>query len=165
MLPDADLSICSWNVNSLKVRFEQLKTLLQTQRWDVICLQETKMTDDRFPYEALRELGYHAFHIGQPTYNGVAILARLDRFQDMKLIQSQLPELDDPQQRFILAQIDDLVIACAYVPNGQAVDSDKFKYKLNWLDKLHHFLSHSDLCRRPFALLGDFNIAPQDIDV
>jgi exodeoxyribonuclease-3 len=165
MLPDADLSICSWNVNSLKVRFEQLKALLQTQRWDVICLQETKMTDDRFPYEALRELGYHAFHTGQPTYNGVAILARLERFQDMKLIQSQLPELDDPQQRFILAQIDDLVIACAYVPNGQAVDSDKFKYKLNWLDKLYGFLSNSNLCRHPFALLGDFNIAPQDIDV
>ena len=165
MRHDEALRICTWNVNSLKVRFDQLKQLLETERWDIVCLQETKMTDDRFPYEAFRAIGYAAFHAGQPSYNGVAILARLERFQQFELIQASLPHGDDHQQRFLLAQIDGLLIANAYVPNGQSVDSEKYHYKLSWLDHLHKFLAETNSCSRSFALLGDFNIAPNDIDV
>jgi exodeoxyribonuclease-3 len=165
-MPDeSTLSICSWNVNSLKVRFEQVKQRLETQRWDIVCLQETKMTDDRFPYEALETIGYAAFHAGQPTYNGVATLARMDRFKHIEMLQSRLPHGDDPQQRFLLAKFDNLLIANIYVPNGQAVDSDKYRYKLSWLDHLLKFLNDADCCRQPFVLLGDFNIAPHDLDV
>ena len=165
-MPDeSTLSICSWNVNSLKVRFEQVKQRLETQRWDIVCLQETKTTDDRFPYEAIKAIGYAAFHAGQPTYNGVATLVRMDRFEHMVLIQARLPHGDDPQQRFLLAQFDDLLIANVYVPNGQSVDSEKYGYKLSWLDHLLKFLNDTDCCSRPFVLLGDFNIAPQDLDV
>jgi len=165
MSPDDGLSLCTWNVNSLKVRFEQLKSLLVSQCWDVVCLQETKMTDDRFPYEALRELGYQAFHCGQPTYNGVAVLARLDRFETMALIHDHLPNREDPQQRFLAVRLDTPAVACAYVPNGQTVDSDKYRYKLQWLDNLIAYLKEQRFSEQDFALLGDFNIAPQDCDV
>lgn len=160
-----EVSLCTWNVNSLNVRFEQLKLLLESQQWDVVCLQETKMTDERFPYEAFKELGYHALHAGQPSYNGVAILGRIQRFHSVALVHAALPYREDPQQRFLLAKLDDLYVGNVYVPNGQALESDKYRYKLQWIDDLIQFLAEKGWCTLPFALLGDFNIAPADADV
>ena len=159
------ISLCTWNVNSLKVRFEQLKALLASQNWDVVCLQETKMPDDKFPYEAFKEVGYHAFHAGQPTYNGVAILCRMNRFESIELVHAALPDREDPQQRFLMAKLDELYVASAYFPNGQSVESDKYRYKLQWIDDLIQCLVQYGYGQQDFALLGDFNIAPDDADV
>ena len=158
------LRLATWNVNSLKVRLPQLITWLQADPVDVICLQETKLTDDSFPAAALEELGYRCVFSGQKTYNGVAILARYALGEPLA-VEQDLPGLDDPQRRYLAATIAGLRVICAYFPNGQEVGSDKYHYKLQWLDALQASIDRQLPDHAQLALLGDFNIAPEDRDV
>jgi len=155
------MKIATWNVNSLKVRLPHVLDWLSAAQPDALCLQETKTEDGGFPFAALEQAGYHAIHNGQKTYNGVAILARAKPADVVR----DLPDFDDPQKRIIAATVDDVRLVCAYMPNGQAVGSDKYEYKLKWLAVLARWLGE-ELQRHPqLALLGDFNIAPDDRDV
>lgn len=155
------MRIASWNVNSLKVRLPQLQQWLEQARPDVVALQETKLEDDKFPLAAINEAGYQAVHSGQKTYNGVAVLAR----QPLTDPVTDLPGLDDPQRRVLAVTVGDVRVVNVYVVNGQAVGSEKYQYKMAWLDALHRFLE-AELQRHPqLVLLGDFNIAPTDLDV
>lgn len=133
---------------------------LKSAQPDVLCLQETKQEDGKFPYDALKEAGYEAVHIGQKTYNGVAILSR----HPLANIQRNIPGFADDQQRVIAATIGDVCVVCAYIPNGQALDSDKYQYKLRWLNALHEWLKAELLVHPRLLLLGDYNIAPEDRD-
>ncbi len=153
--------IASWNVNSLSVRLEQVLMWLQTTGTDVLALQETKLTDDRFPREAFQEAGFNVCFSGQKTYNGVAIVSR----QPMIDMNYGIPGFDDEQRRVIAATIGDIRVIDVYVPNGAAVGTDKYQYKLNWLRALTGYLQQ-ELQRYPnIMMLGDFNIAPTDQDV
>lgn len=155
------MRIASWNVNSLKVRLPQLQQWLEQARPDVVALQETKLEDDKFPLAAINEAGYQAVYSGQKTYNGVAVLAR----QALADPVTDLPGLDDPQRRVLAVTVGDVRVVDVYVVNGQAVGSEKYQYKMAWLDALHRFLD-AELQRHPqLVLLGDFNIAPGDLDV
>ena len=154
------MKFATWNVNSLNVRLPHMLEWLQQAEPDVLCLQETKQEDSKFPYDALKEAGYEAVHIGQKTYNGVAILSR----HPLTNIQHNIPNFADEQQRVIAANIGDIRVVCAYIPNGQAVDSDKYQYKLRWLKALHDWLQVELLAHPKLLLLGDYNIAPEDRD-
>lgn len=155
------MKLATWNVNSLKVRLPQVLDWLAATQVDALCLQETKTVDGGFPFTALEAAGYHAIHNGQKTYNGVAILARAGLLDEVR----DLPDFDDPQKRLIAASLGDVRLVCAYMPNGQAVGADKYEYKLRWLAALARWLKN-ELQRYPqLALLGDFNIAPDDRDV
>ena len=155
------MKIACWNVNSLKVRLPHLLDWLLANPVEVICLQETKTEDRGFPFADLLAAGYHAVHNGQKTYNGVAILSR----SPPEDVRFDIPGFADEQKRVAAATIDGVRIVCAYMPNGQAVGSDKYDYKLRWLAALNAAL-RDDLHRWPrLALLGDYNIAPEDRDV
>ncbi|OHC61582.1 MAG: exodeoxyribonuclease III [Rhodocyclales bacterium GWA2_65_19] len=155
------MKIATWNVNSLKVRLPHVLDWLAANQADVLCLQETKMEDKVFPYAELEAAGYHAAHNGQKTYNGVAILAR-GAIEDVRF---DIPGFADEQKRVLAATVNGLRVVCAYMPNGQEVGSDKYQYKLRWLAALAAML-RDDLQRWPqLALLGDYNIAPEDRDV
>lgn len=155
------MKLATWNVNSLKVRLPHVLDWLAANPVDVLCLQETKQPDSDFPQAELQEAGYHSIFSGQKTYNGVAILSRTPASD----IQMGIPAFADEQKRVITATINDIRVVCIYVPNGQSVDSDKYQYKLAWLAALHDWLKH-ELTRYPkLALLGDYNIAPEDRDV
>jgi exodeoxyribonuclease-3 len=153
--------IATWNVNSLKVRLPHVLDWLAASQADVLCLQETKMEDKVFPYAELDAAGYRAVHNGQKTYNGVAILAR----STLEDVRFDIPAFADEQKRVLAATVNGLRVICAYMPNGQAVGSDKYEYKLRWLEALAGFV-REELKRYPqLALLGDYNIAPEDRDV
>jgi exodeoxyribonuclease-3 len=153
--------IATWNVNSLRVRLPHLLDWLATRQPDAVCLQETKLEDPSFPVAELQAAGYHACFVGQKTYNGVAIVSR-SAAQEVCL---GIPGWEDEQRRVISATVDGVRIVCAYVPNGQSVDSDKYQYKLKWLDAFSRWLG-DELTRHPrMAVLGDYNIAPADADV
>lgn len=154
------MKFATWNVNSLNVRLPHVLDWLKQAEPDVLCLQETKQEDSKFPYDALREAGYEAVHVGQKTYNGVAILSR----HPLTNIQRNIPDFTDEQQRVIAANIGDVRVVCAYIPNGQAVDSDKYQYKLRWLNALHDWLRSELIVHPKLILLGDYNIAPEDRD-
>ena len=155
------MKIATWNVNSLKVRLPHLLGWLAEQQPDVVCLQETKQQDADFPHAELQAAGYHSVCSGQKTYNGVAILSR----EPIADVQTGIPDFADEQKRVIAGTIADVRIVCVYVPNGQSVDSDKYQYKLNWLAALTAWLK-DELAKHPkLALLGDYNIAPEDRDV
>ena len=155
------MKIATWNVNSLKVRLPHVLDWLAVTQADVLCLQETKMEDKVFPHAELEAAGYRAIHNGQKTYNGVAILAR-GALEDVRF---DIPGFDDEQKRVVAATVNGRRIVCAYMPNGQAVGSDKYGYKLRWLEALAGLL-REELQRWPqLALLGDYNIAPDDRDV
>ena len=155
------MKIATWNVNSLKVRLPHLLGWLAEQQPDVVCLQETKLQDADFPHAELQAAGYHSVCSGQKTYNGVAILSR----EPIADVRTGIPDFADEQKRVIAATIADVRIVCVYVPNGQSVDSDKYQYKLNWLAALTAWLK-DELAKHPkLALLGDYNIAPEDRDV
>ncbi len=130
------MKLATWNVNSLKVRLPHVAQWLENNPVDVLCLQETKMTDDKFPQADIEALGYHVAFTGQKTYNGVAILSR----HAMTDVVKNNPLFDDEQQRIISATLNDMRVICAYVPNGQAVGTDKYAYKLKWLDALARWL-------------------------
>lgn len=154
-------TIATWNVNSLRVRLPQVLEWLVAEKPDALALQETKLTDDAFPVDEFQQIGYGALYSGQKTYNGMAIVSR----QPARDSLTDIPELDDPQRRLLVATVGGLRIANVYVPNGQEAGSEKFAYKLTWLEKLTD-LVRAEAARHPrFALLGDFNIAPSDADV
>lgn len=155
------LKLASWNVNSLKVRLDQVLSWLETTNTDILALQETKLIDSAFPKEVFQERGYHVSYAGQKTYNGVAMISKYP----MCDVVVDMPEFDDPQRRVLAVSIGDLRVINFYVPNGSAVDSDKYHYKLNWLNQAHTFIAQ-ELQRYPrLAVVGDFNIAPEDCDV
>jgi exodeoxyribonuclease-3 len=155
------MKIATWNVNSLNVRLPHLLQWLAANPVDVLCLQETKLTDDKFPVDQINAAGYQVVFSGQKTYNGVAILSK----HSISNVQKNNPLFDDPQQRIVAATIEGIRFVCAYVPNGQALDSDKFTYKMAWLAALREWLAQ-ELAQHPqLAVLGDYNIAPEDRDV
>ncbi|MBW8078782.1 MAG: exodeoxyribonuclease III [Gallionella sp.] len=155
------MRLATWNVNSLNVRLPHVLDWLEKNPVEVLCLQETKQQDADFPRAELLAAGYHTVFSGQKTYNGVAILSRLPP-EDVQL---GIPNFDDEQKRVITATINGIRVVCVYVPNGQAVDSDKYYYKLGWLSALRGWL-REELVRYPkLVLLGDYNIAPEDRDV
>jgi exodeoxyribonuclease-3 len=155
------MKLASWNVNSLKVRLPQLLDWLIAKQPDVVGLQETKLTDENFPVAPIEALGYHVVYAGQPTYNGVAVLSK----QPIEDVVTDLPGLQDPQRRVLAVTTGGIRFVDLYVPNGQAVGSDKYAYKLDWLEKLQAFL-RDELARHPrMAVVGDFNIAPEPEDV
>lgn len=154
------MKLATWNVNSLNVRLPHVLDWLRENPIDVLCLQETKQEDSKFPYEALKEAGYHAVHAGQKTYNGVAILSR----HAMLDVERGIFNFEDEQQRVISATINGVRVVCVYIVNGQAVDSDKYAYKMRWLGALTIWLME-ELKKYPnLVLLGDYNIAPEDRD-
>lgn len=155
------MKLASWNVNSLKIRLPQLLEWLAASQPDVVCLQETKLEDHNFPREEIEAVGYEAAFFGQKTYNGVALLSR----HGLNAITLGNPHFEDEQKRLIAATVGTTRVICAYMPNGQAVGSDKYHYKLNWLQALTDWLREELAAHPQLALAGDFNIAPEDRDV
>lgn len=155
------MKIATWNVNSLKVRLPQVLRWLQDNPVEILCLQETKLTNDKFPTAEIEAAGYQAVFTGQKTYNGVAILAK----QQASDIVRNNPLFPDEQQRIVAASYGKIRIVCAYIPNGQAVGSDKYHYKIAWLKALRSWLAEEKEKYPYIALLGDYNIAPEDRDV
>ena len=153
--------VATWNVNSLRVRMPHLRDWLAANPVDVIALQETKRDDPAFPREEIESLGLKvAFH-GQRTYNGVALLAT----HELEDVVPGIPGFADEQKRVLAATVAGIRVIDVYVPNGQAVGSDKYEYKLRWLEALRGYLA-AELARHPrLVVLGDYNIAPEDRDV
>jgi exodeoxyribonuclease-3 len=164
------MRIASWNVNSVRTRLEQVTSWLAREQPEVLCLQETKVSDDLFPHGAFEALGYSCAISGQKAYNGVAILSRLP-LEDVRIgFEALLP--DDPQvrdlpeqKRVISARIDGLRVLDLYVPNGSSLSSDKYAYKLAWLACLQRYLAVQESQGEPLVLLGDFNIALEACDI
>jgi exodeoxyribonuclease-3 len=155
------MKIATWNVNSLNVRLPQVLDWCATESPDILALQETKVTDDKFPRAELEAAGYRVLCSGQPTYNGVALLSRTPGHE----VVTDLPGLDDPQRRVLAASYDGLRVINLYVPNGESIGSDKYRYKLDWLARLAAWLKR-ELARHPkLVVLGDFNVAPEPRDV
>ena len=156
------MKVASWNVNSVVARRERLLAWLAKQQPDVLCIQELKSLDEGFPREEVEALGYHVALHGQRTYNGVALLSKLP-------IHDVRKNLDDGQEetdaRLISARVGETRVICCYVPNGQALDSPKWPYKLAWLDRLLAYLERHHQPSEPLLVCGDFNIAPEDRDV
>ena len=155
------MRLATWNVNSLKVRLPQVVEYLAAQKPDVLCLQETKLEDEKFLVNDLNAVGYHAAFSGQKTYNGVAILSRSVSAEIAKGIDGY----EDPQKRVIAATIDGVRVICIYIPNGESVVSQKYQYKLGWLERLIAWIKQQLEAHPRLALLGDYNIAPEDRDV
>ena len=155
------MKIATWNVNSLRVRLEQVGNWLEQQAPDVLGLQETKVTDDKFPTNAFGELGYEVVFSGQPTYNGVALISR----QPPTDVITELAGFPDPQRRVLGASYGGVRVLNLYVPNGQSVDSEKYEYKLRWLGALEAQLRQEVQRHKRVVVMGDFNIAPEDRDV
>ncbi len=153
--------IASWNVNSLTVRLEQVLEWLVSQDVDVLALQETKITDDRFPIEAFQNAGFEVCFSGQKTYNGVAIVSK----KPLQEIHCGIPNFEDEQRRVIAATVAGVRVVNVYVPNGAAVGTDKYFYKLDWLRALTAYLKDALETYPQLVVLGDFNIAPADLDV
>jgi exodeoxyribonuclease III len=158
------VKLATWNVNSLNVRLPRLLAWLAAEAPDIVCLQETKTEDAKFPALDLATAGYVAAFSGQRTYNGVALLVRESLGQPADVVTA-LPGLDDPQKRVIAATVAGVRVACLYVPNGQEVGSDKYRYKLDWCRAATAWLT-DEFARHPsLAVAGDFNVAPEDRDV
>jgi exodeoxyribonuclease-3 len=159
------MKLATWNVNSLTVRLPQVLDWLEAQKSeggiDVLALQETKTTDDKFPREAIESAGYHVAFFGQKTYNGVALIAK----HPIDAVVHNIPNFEDEMARVISATVNGVRVVGAYFPNGQAPDSDKFVYKINWLTALAQWLQ-TEMCTHPkLVLMGDFNITWDDADV
>jgi exodeoxyribonuclease-3 len=156
------VKFATWNVNSLAVRLPQLLDWLAANPVDALVLQETKLSDDKFPKAEIEAAGYHVVFHGQKTYNGVALLTR-GNLAD-KVIKN-IPNHGDDQARLIAGTLGGIRVIGGYFPNGQAPGSDKFDYKMKWLDALREWL-RAELREHPqLVLMGDFNIAPEDCDV
>jgi len=155
------MKLATWNVNSLKVRLPQVIDWLGQHQPDALCLQETKLEDANFPAGPIGDAGYQVLFNGQKTYNGVAIISRAPASDAITAI----PAFDDPQKRVLAATVDGVRVICVYVPNGESVESDKYQYKLRWLAAFTAWLK-DEINRFPkLAVLGDFNIAPEERDV
>ena len=155
------MKIATWNVNSMKVRLPHVLEWLAANGPDVLVLQEIKQLTEAFPTTDLREAGYESLANGQKTYNGVAVISRSAPADPVL----ELPDLDDPQRRVLATTIDGVRVINLYVPNGQAVGSEKYAYKLGWLATLRDFLREELARHERLVVLGDFNIAPADEDV
>jgi exodeoxyribonuclease-3 len=157
------MKIATWNVNSITVRLPQVLGWIENNRPDVLCMQETKCINEKFPIDAFREIGYHAEVFGQQTYNGVAIIS-LWPIED---VRRGLPDDDEAsaQRRLIAATINSIRIINVYVPNGSEVGSEKYAFKLEWLGRLRMFFDRYCDAKRDVLLCGDFNVAPEDRDV
>ena len=155
------MRIATWNVNSLRVRMPHLKDWLAANPVEVVALQETKLADPDFPRAELEALGLHVAFSGQRTYNGVALLASTG----IADVVAGMPGFEDEQKRVLAATIGGVRVIDVYVPNGQAVGSDKYQYKLRWLAALRDYVA-DELARHPrLVVLGDYNVAPEDRDV
>jgi len=155
------MKIATWNVNSLNVRLPHLLDWLAANPVDAIGIQETKLTDEKFPGAQIEAAGYHWAHSGQKTYNGVAILAK----QPLVDVSYGIPGFVDEQKRVIAATIGGVRLVNLYVPNGQAVGSEKYEYKLRWLAAVKDYLTNELQDHTELAVTGDYNIAPADADV
>jgi exodeoxyribonuclease-3 len=155
------MKIASWNVNSLNVRLPHVLAWCDVAQPDVLALQETKLPDDRFPVEELMSSGYHCIFSGQKTYNGVAILSKLEATDPV----TDIPGLDDPQRRILAVTVGDVRVIDLYVVNGSEVGSEKFDYKLHWLDKVTSWIATEMEQHEKVIVLGDFNIAPDERDI
>ena len=155
------MKIATWNVNSLSVRLPQVLDWLAANPTDVLALQELKLTDDKFPIAAFNEAGYQAHWFGQKTYNGVALISRNEGVEVVK----NIPGFEDDMSRVIAATYGDVRVIGAYFPNGQAPDSDKFVYKMRWLDALRDWVK-GEMTRHPnLVLMGDYNITFDALDM
>ena len=155
------MKLASWNVNSLKVRLGHVLDWLDVHRPDVLGLQETKLTDDKFPVESFAEAGYHPVFHGQPTYNGVALVGRREPGD----VTRGIPDFEDDQRRAIAATFGPVRVVDLYVVNGQEVGSEKFEYKMRWLEAVRKWLETEMENHDHVAVMGDFNITPDDRDV
>ncbi len=162
--------IATWNVNSVRIRIEQVVRFLDELKPDLLCLQETKVEDAQFPSEVIKKKGYNVSYYGQKSYNGVALISH-DKLEDVRLgFAGEVPEhpdIDelDQQKRIISCLLDGVRIVNVYVPNGSSVDSEKYGYKLKWLSCLNQYLESQAERNEPLCLLGDFNIALEDKDI
>ena len=155
------MKIATWNVNSMNVRLPHVLEWLGNHEPDVLVLQEIKQLTENFPAEALEEIGYRSVASGQKTYNGVAVVSKTPPADPV----TDFPGFEDPQRRVLAATIDGVRVVNLYVPNGSEVGSEKYKYKLNWLAALRGFLEAELAQHENLVVLGDFNIAPADVDV
>lgn len=155
------MRITTWNVNSLRVRMQHLSRWLADHAVDAMALQELKLADEHFPRAEIEALGLHAICYGQKTYNGVAILSRSEATE----CAMGVPGDGDPQRRVIAASVGPIRLVNVYVPNGQAVGSEKYTYKLAWLERLRGYLASLLEAHEHLLVVGDFNIAPEDRDV
>jgi len=155
------MKLATWNVNSLAVRLPQVLAWMSEHRPDVLVLQETKLTDDKFPHAEFDAAGWRACWHGQKTYNGVALLSRSAAADVVR----NIPAHGDEQARVIAATVDGVRAIGAYFPNGQEPGSDKFAYKMRWLDALREWVRAEMAAHPQLVLMGDFNIAPEDRDV
>ena len=155
------MQVVTWNVNSVRSRKDRVAAWLESHGPDVVCLQETKTVDETFPVDAFSALGYKLALFGQKTYNGVAILAR----SDLTNVRRGLPgDGPDDQKRILVADVAGVTVVNIYVPNGSEVGSEKFAYKMDWLQRLRAYLDDDFDPAAPMVLCGDFNIAPQERD-
>lgn len=156
------MKIATWNVNSLKVRLPQVLDWLASSDCDVLALQELKLDNpaNEALIEEFKAVGYHYVYNGQKTYNGVALISRFP----MNEVVYDIPDYDDVQKRVIAATINGIRVICGYFVNGEALESDKFQYKLNWLQHLHQYVASELQQHDKLILLGDFNIAPENRD-
>ena len=154
------MKLATWNVNSLKIRLPHVLDWLAANQPDVLCLQETKTEDHNFPVAEFQAAGYHAVFAGQKTYNGVALISRVA----VADVVTGIPGMVDEQKRVIGGTYQGVRVICGYFPNGQSLDSDKYQYKLNWLSSLQTWLKDELVRHSHLALLGDYNIAPEDRD-
>ncbi len=164
------MRIATWNVNSVRTRLDQVVAWLQQERPEVLCLQETKVTDELFPRAAFEALGYQVVISGQKAYNGVAMLSLLP-LDDVQIGFAALlpgdpkaPNLSE-QKRVISALVDGVRVLNLYVPNGSSLSSEKYAYKLEWLACLQRYLAVQDDQGNPLCMVGDFNIGPEDRDL
>ena len=156
------MKIATWNVNSITIRLEQMLNWLETTQTDVLCLQETKCVDEKFPLEAINSAGYQAVFTGQKSYNGVAILSKCE----IRDVQKNFPDDDaDAPKRLIAGTIENVRIVNTYIPNGTELWTDKFTFKLDWLQKLRRFFDATCPTDSDVLLCGDFNVAPDERDV
>lgn len=155
------MRIATWNVNSLRVRMDHLRRWLADNAVDAVALQELKLADEHFPRDEIEAMGLHALCYGQKTYNGVAILSRTQALE----CAFGIPEDADPQRRVVAAGVGPIRLVNVYVPNGQAVGSEKYTYKLAWLERLRAYLAALLAANEYLLVVGDFNIAPEDRDV
>jgi exodeoxyribonuclease III len=154
------MRIVSWNINSLRKRQDRLFAWLENTQPDIVCLQETKCPDDQFPALALQAAGYRSAYHGEKSYNGVAIVAK----NELQQVRASLcDEVLDPQARVIAATVGELRVFSIYAPNGQAVGSPPYEYKLQWYRRLLHCISKEESSN--LIVCGDFNVAPEDVDV
>ena len=157
------MRVMTWNVNSIGVRQERLLRLLDRWSPDVLCLQELKCMDEKFPWDVVKSAGYHASVYGQKTYNGVALLSKVAPKSVSKSFEDAS---EDAAARFIIGEFPgNIHVASLYVPNGQAVGTDKYRYKLEWLARLETYLKDKVRAGAKVVLAGDYNIAPADADV